>query len=436
MAIHLMGRLQQSPRNFVCRAWPFGNARQRLAVDEHCDVLFEIRGKAGSRSDGQPSKLCATLDASRWLCMDGPQSNSRKTPRLALLWRGDHHVRRTATPLNNRLNRVFEALAALGIHAEPAVYADDLAHEVRDQLLQVDGVLVWADPISEGQNRIALDAMLREVAGNGVWVSAHPDVILKMGVKQVLYRTKHLGWGTDTHLYRTAREFREEFPPRLQSSGPRVLKQNRGNGGQGVWKVERIAPSTREDAIVRVLHARRGSMLEEMPLGAFMKRCEDYFAAEGCIVDQPFQPRLPDGMIRCYMGADKVVGFGHQLIKALIPPPPEGPGSEAAQPGPRIMHAASAPIFQALRTKMESEWTPQMMQLLDISAESLPVIWDADFLYGPRTASGEDTYVLCEINVSSVFPFPEQAPSEIARLALARLLSSAKTKARCDRTGV
>jgi hypothetical protein len=27
--------------------------------------------------------------------------------------------------------------------------------------------------------------------------------------------------------------------------------------------------------------------------------------------------------------------------------------------------------------------------------------------YGPRTASGEDTYVLYEINVSSVFPLPE-----------------------------
>jgi hypothetical protein len=125
-------------------------------------------------------------------------------------------------------------------------------------------------------------------------------------------------------------------------------------------------------------------------------------------------------MIRCYMGADKVVGFGHQLIKALIPPPPEGPDSEAAQPGPRIMHPATAPPFQALRSKMESEWTPQMMQLLDIDAGSLPIIWDADFLYGPRDASGQDSYVLCEINVSSVFPFPETAPPAIARLAKAR----------------
>jgi hypothetical protein len=51
----------------------------------------------------------------------------------------------------------------------------------------------------------------------------------------------------------------------------------------------------------------------------------------------------------------------------------------------------------------------------------LPIIWDADFLYGPRTASGEDTYVLCEINVSSVFAIPEQAPAEIARLVADKL---------------
>jgi hypothetical protein len=158
-----------------------------------------------------------------------------------------------------------------------------------------------------------------------------------------------------------------------------------------------------------------------MALGDFMARCEAYFVTNGCIVDQPFQPRLPDGMIRCYMGAEKVVGFGHQLIKALMPPPPEGPDSDAAQPGPRIMHAASAKRFQVLKDKMELGWTPQMMDALNVELESLPIIWDADFLYGPRTQSGEDTYVLCEINVSSVFAIPEQAPAAIARLVRERL---------------
>ena len=347
-----------------------------------------------------------------------------KQYRIGVLWRGDREARRAATPQNNRYHRVFEELAALGIHAEPAVYADDIADEVREQLLSVDGVLVWVDPIHEGQTRTVLDAILRDVASRGPWVSAHPDVILKMGVKEVLFRTRHLGWGTDTHLYCTAVEFGDAFPSRLQSAGPRVLKQNRGNGGEGVWKVEVVSRPASKTSVVRVLHARRGSMPEEMPLGEFMTRCEPYFASNGCIVDQPFQPRLPDGMIRCYMGVDKVVGFGHQFIKALIPPPPEGPDSPGAQPGPRIMHGAEAEPFQVLRAKMEAEWTPQMMEILGIDAASLPIIWDADFLYGPRTASGEDSYVLCEINVSSVFAIPDQAPAAIARLAWSRLQSA------------
>jgi hypothetical protein len=66
----------------------------------------------------------------------------------------------------------------------------------------------------------------------------------------------------------------------------------------------------------------------------------------------------------------------------------------------------------------------QMLQLLGIDVPSLPIIRDADFLYGPRTDSGEDTYVLREINVSSVYPLPEHASAEIARLALDRVLAA------------
>jgi hypothetical protein len=342
--------------------------------------------------------------------------------KIAVVWRGDAEARRNATPQNNRFFRVFEELAALGITANPAVFDESFADDVRAQLLTADGVLVWVDPLHEGKNRMVLDALLRDVAAHGPWVSAHPDTILKMGTKEVLYRTRHLGWGVDTHLYRTTDDFRAAFPARLQIAGPRVLKQNRGNGGQGVWKVEAVAGARGADA-VRILHARRGSVPEDLPLTDFMTRCEEYFALDGCIIDQPFQPRLPEGMIRCYMGVDRVVGFGHQLIKALIPPPPEGPDSPQAQPGPRIMHGPDAMPFQALRTSMETEWAPRMMQTLGLDRASMPIIWDADFLYGPRSASGEDTYVLCEINVSSVFAIPDQAPAAIAHLVSERLLS-------------
>lgn len=284
-------------------------------------------------------------------------------------------------------------------------------------------MLVWVDPLSDGRTRFQLDVMLREIASRGVWVSTHPDVTKKMGVKEVLYATRHLGWGTDTHLYRSLETYQSEFPRRLESAGPRVIKQNRGNSGQGVWKVE-IAPGPTGD-LVTVLEGRRGSEPATLPLNSFMVNCATYFSDGGCIIDQPFQERLPDGMIRCYMSTDKAVGFGHQLIKALLPPPPAGPASPEGQPGPRIMHAATAPQFQTLRRQMETEWVPQMMQHFGLARETLPIIWDADFLYGPRNAAGEDTYVLCEINVSSVMPIPDQAPAEIARLARERLLRSA-----------
>jgi hypothetical protein len=340
------------------------------------------------------------------------------SPKIAVVWRGDREARHTATPANNRFHRVFEELAAVGIRAEPAVYDEEFVEEVRAQLLEADGVLVWVNPLQDGvKTREALDPILCDVAARGPWVSAHPDVILKMGVKEVLYRTRHLGWGADTHLYRNADEFRDAFPDRLTQSGPRVLKQNRGNDGQGVWKVKLLDAGAGR---VCVLHALRGSVPEDLLLAAFMERCEEYFGWGGCIIDQPFQPRLPDGMIRCYMAGDRVAGFGHQYIKALVEPPPEGPDSPAAQPGPRIMHGPDAAPFQPLRTKMEGEWVPQMLETLGLDSVSLPVIWDADFLYGPRDATGADTYVLCEINVSSCFAIPDEAQAAIARLTLQR----------------
>jgi len=51
------------------------------------------------------------------------------------------------------------------------------------------------------------------------------------------------------------------------------------------------------------------------------------------------------------------------------------------------------------------------------------MIWDADFMLGPRRADGTDGYVLGEINVSSVFPIPDEAPAEIARRVADRLRS-------------
>ena len=104
--------------------------------------------------------------------------------RIAILWRGDEAARRSATPDTSRFKAVFAALADVGVDAEPVVYEDDVLDAVRAQLATLDGVLVWVNPIHEGRNRANLDSLLREVAERSVWVSAHPDVILKMGPRR------------------------------------------------------------------------------------------------------------------------------------------------------------------------------------------------------------------------------------------------------------
>ena len=89
---------------------------------------------------------------------------SIRPPRIGLLFRGD----RSAPPLVGRAKVLSDAFAAfddLGVDAEPVVYSDDAVDEVRDQLLGLDGVLVWVNPIQDGANRAALDELLRDVAG-------------------------------------------------------------------------------------------------------------------------------------------------------------------------------------------------------------------------------------------------------------------------------
>ena len=341
-------------------------------------------------------------------------SQMRERLRIGVLWRGDR-LSGELPRADRGLAPLYEAFAQLPVVIEPVPYSDDAVAEVRHQLSTLDGVLVWVNPIQDGANRAQLDPLLREVADRGIWVSAHPDVILRMGTKEVLYRTRDLGWGSDSCLYSSAREFSRRFPDRLARLGRVVVKQGRGNGGNGVWKVE--LPGGNQgmadlDAAVRVQDARaRNGSAETMTLGSFMRQCEDYFSWSGCLVDQAFQDRLADGMLRCYFSHGKVVGFCHQWPRGLLDFDPASPPPD---PPPSLMEAPDVPRYQTLRRLVEDSWVPEMAERLDLDQHELPVIWDADFLYGPKDPSGADSFVLCEINVSAVWPFPPMAIETVA----------------------
>ena len=347
--------------------------------------------------------------------------------RLAILFPADAKQLLGTTLEQSRFADIAGAFRAAGADVVGAPYVDDLVEVVRARLLDVDGVLVWFNPNEAGRDRTTLNAMLRDVASNGVLVSAHPDVIDRMGTKEVLHRTRSMSWGCDTRHYVTVDVLSAQLPETLASGTPRVLKQMRGQSGDGVWQVEmaespgKSHASNSQDMTLCVRHAKRGSTEQRMTLGAFVSQCRPYFAVGGGMIDQQYQSRLAEGMVRCYVVGNQVAGFGEQLVNALYPAPPGALPSEAPQPGPRHYFPPTRSDFQRLKEKLEHEWIAQMCGLLGLDQSQLPVLWDIDFLYGPKDAAGADTYVLCEINVSSVYPFPPSALQPLVANTLGRL---------------
>ncbi|EXJ51809.1 Cj0069 family protein [Microbacterium sp. MRS-1] len=336
-------------------------------------------------------------------------------PRIGLLTRGDRASGQVTARAQERLAPLVDAFARLRVAVEHVIYDDEHVAEVRAQVLALDAVLIWVNPIQDGRDRSRLDALLREVAEEGVWVSAHPDVITRMGTKDVLYATRNVGWGEDIERYDNANDLAERFPARLVERGALVLKQARGTGGEGVWKVQlerSEEPARASAARVRVQHASaRANDAQYVSLTDFLDGCACYVAGDGFLVDQPFQERLGDGMIRAYFVQDHLVGFQHQWPTALL-------ATERVEtPARRGMEGPDTPAYRHLRKQLDS-WIPSMQDVLRLDRDALPVIWDADFLYGPQTPYGTDTYILCEINVSCVWPFPERAADLIARTVL------------------
>jgi hypothetical protein len=135
------------------------------------------------------------------------------------------------------------------------------------------------------------------------------------------------------------------------------------------------------------------------------------------MVDQAWQARLAEGMVRAYLVEDRVAGFGYQAVNALFP---ATAGDAAPQPGPRLYSGPDDARFQVLRHRLENEWVTLLADRLEITRDRLPILWDADFLLGETADPGDERYVLCEINVSSVAPYPESANAAIVAAVRSR----------------
>jgi hypothetical protein len=336
---------------------------------------------------------------------------------IGLVWYGEKDANDLAS---GRFAKAAEALFQTGLNPVGITYQDTRHEEVLEEICRMDAIQVWVNPIESGHDRSRLDQVLRQAAMRDVLVHTHPDTILKMGTKRVLLDTKDMDWGSEVHEYRTLNQLRDELPTRL-SSGPRVLKQMRGHSGGGIWKVEH----SEQPGTFKLRHAQRGCVQEVVSLETILSTMQPYFEGGCSMIEQAYQSRLSEGITRIYMVKDRIGGFGHQQINALFPVLEGNSPEDAPSPGPRLYYPPGEPRFQRVGDKMTGVWLDQLKACLALPYSELPLLWDADLMLGPKDEDGTDTYVLCEINVSSVSPYPEWANPIIAE-TLEQILTSAR----------
>lgn len=328
-----------------------------------------------------------------------------------LLYGSGGQIRDAAT--EDKYKLLVERLAAVGWQVRTLSYHASRERVVLAEASSCEAMLVWINPVEPELDREALDRFLRDLSNKGVLVSAHPDTILKIGTKDILVESQSLGWSVETVAYRSIDEFRTQFPRRARRDGPRVLKQHRGNSGQGVWKISAEGSGFVVQSAVRNAPP---ETITEAALLSFFDR--EVFTQGSHLVDQAWVPTMTRGMVRAYLCGTKVAGFGYQEINALYP-------TDAAErftrrvPSKRHYYTEQCSLFQPLRDRLDKSWLPALAAKMGLSDADFPLLWDADFFFGDPPKE----YLLCEINVSCVSPFPESAIAPLIRDLTRRLKS-------------
>lgn len=290
-----------------------------------------------------------------------------------------------------------------GFDTHSVCYHDSIADTLAKDLGKYAAILVWVNPIEQQGDRTKLDSLLAKLSLQGCFVSAHPDTILKIGTKEILYKTRDEDFGTDVQLYRSYEDFLERFLQPGGGIGIRILKQYRGNGGKGVFKIDL---TERNSNRITVTEATQGDRVESMGVDDFYATFRPFFVSGGMLIDQVWNPNIVNGMVRCYLSGSKVAGFGYQEVNALYP----GVNSVFKKPGQRFYFTEECGLFRDLKQVIEMHWVKRLQKIAGVHDNMLPVIWDADFFINRMNAENPgEKYSLCEINVSSVSPFPESA---------------------------
>merc|ERR1719506_3669705 len=233
-----------------------------------------------------------------------------------------------------------------GMSCQPIHYK----HEEHDKFFEVcakfDALIIRCNPgqiNDDGGDQKKFDDAVRELQKKGIQAWPSPDVMEFMGAKDALTKIAKLNIGLeDTLTYYDEAAFVEGFK-KTMAFQPRVIKQNRGSAGEGIWIIKLKEGnycstfgerSCDDDELLSLMEA-NDNHAEEHTVAEFIEWCvsgrtdksgewtskgkgkylEGGKAAGGQLVDQRFCPRIVEGELRYNLVGPKLIGIIHKKPK-------------------------------------------------------------------------------------------------------------------------
>jgi len=315
---------------------------------------------------------------------------------------------------------IANGLINAGVACQLVFYNVDEHDVFFETVSKFDGIIIRINPgqiTANGGNQQKFDQDMMKIAAKiPVWPT--PETMEKMGAKDALCKIMDMDFGlTDTVGFYSPEDMESGFKKTIAFQ-PRVVKQNRGSAGEGIWIIkmksgeyckeygERIA----EDSDVLLLKEANDNHEEEHTVAEFIEFCVNgktekagtwtsigtgkYYEggkeAGGQMVDQRFLPRIEEGEARFMMIGDQLNRVEHYKYIG-------GVGGETITtiyiPGDDNFKEAK---FNELQDKLQSEIGTYLTKL-GLAEDSLPLLWAADFIPVDDHSS---THVIGEFNCS------------------------------------
>mmetsp|Transcript_21538 Transcript_21538/g.67565 ORF Transcript_21538/g.67565 Transcript_21538/m.67565 type:complete len:426 (+) Transcript_21538:1-1278(+) len=309
-------------------------------------------------------------------------------------------------------------------------YYHDKHDEFAAQVVNYDALIVRINPgqLSQGTpqgTQKKFDDLMNSLVAMGKPVWSSPGVQTKMGAKDALCKIRNLKCGLiDTFAYYDAETLEEQFKQTMAFQ-PRVIKQNRGSAGEGIWLCwlegkdycKKFGDaSLGDDDKLRLMemndnhvefhtvkefitfcvhgpdHPDAGSWRSTFP-GQYLKGGKE---AGGQLVDQRLLPRISEGEVRVLMTGD--------VCQMIIHKKPEGGLSAVGGNSAYTYYEPSDPKYADLLAKLLYDIEHGLMDALELAGEPLPLLWTCDYI--PKDAEdgtrGVTEYVVGEFNCSCV----------------------------------